>query len=127
MAKTYYGFNPPFFGGQQNVLSRQSGDRLIKNDLLQLIRTSPGERVMRPTWGTFLNRSVFEQLDNTTIDNVRTSILNAIRHYEPRVNVDVDVIVNEDSNMLKVRISGVFTNQENTTFYMELELPTGGV
>jgi hypothetical protein len=48
----WFGFNPPFIGGQQKVMSRQEDLRLIKNDLLQLLLTVPGERVHRPTFGS---------------------------------------------------------------------------
>ena len=58
---TYFGQNPPFVGGAEKVLSRQEDIRLIKNDILQLIMTSPGERVHRPNFGT----AVRETISNT--------------------------------------------------------------
>lgn len=81
----YYGFNPPFVGGRENVLSRQEDEQLIRNDILQLLLTSPGERVMRPTFGAGLRKVVFEQNDDFVEQTVRNSILEALNNYEPRV------------------------------------------
>lgn len=123
MAKEYFGFNPPFFGGQQNIMSRQSGDRLIKNDLLQLILTTPGERVMRPNWGTNVRTALFQNIDDRLIADLKNSISTAISTYEPRVDVDVDIASNPDSNQLNIFVSGIFTNRPNDTFEMDVNLP----
>jgi len=123
MAKEYYGYNPPFFGGHQNVLSRQAGDRIIKNDLLQLIMTNLGERVMRPTWGTILGATLFEQITEVNTVALEDNIEQAIIDYEPRVNVAVSVTADDDRNQLSVRVEGTFTNEPNNTFELELELP----
>lgn len=87
MAK-YFGANPPFWGGPQNILSRQEDEQLIKNDLLQLLLTVPGERVNRPSFGTILRSFVFEQNTPTNITILENSILTAIADFEPRVNVE---------------------------------------
>lgn len=83
----YYGFNPPFIGGPQNVMSKQVDERLIKNDILQLLLTSRGERVMRPDFGTDIRSMVFEALDSTALDILRDNITDAITTYEPRVDI----------------------------------------
>ena len=123
MAKEYYGYYPPFFGGQQNVLSRQAGDRIIKNDLLQLLRTSKGERVMRPGWGTIINASLFELAIDTTAEAIKDDVERQISLYEPRVDVTVTVAINEDTNLLEISVGGIYTNEPNNTFELELELP----
>jgi len=84
----YFGFNPPFFGGSAGILSRQENDKLVKNDLLQLLLTLPGERVMMPEFGTQLRAILFEQLDQVTIDILSVGILGAIGQYEPRIKVE---------------------------------------
>ncbi len=84
----YFGYNPPFTGGQQNVFSRQEDERLIKNDLLQLLLTLPGERLNRPDFGTTLRSYVFEQNTQKDLALLRVEILEAISAYEPRVAID---------------------------------------
>lgn len=84
----YYGFNPPFIGGAQNVLSRQEDQQLIKNDLLQLLMTVPGERVNRPAFGTPLRAFVFDNNTDADIETLRIRVTEAIRTHEPRVRVE---------------------------------------
>lgn len=83
----YFGFNPPFVGGPSGILSRQEGEKLIKNDLLQLLLTLPGERVMMPSFGTELRATIFDQLDQATVEMLKLDVSQAIAQYEPRVSV----------------------------------------
>lgn len=118
----YYGYNPPFFGGHQNVLSKQTGDRLIKNDLVQLILTSRGERVMRPFWGTVVRGSLFETMTESLLSTIEQNITDTIRTYEPRIKATAQA-TQGDNNTLNIKIVGVYTDQPNRTFEMELNLP----
>ena len=105
MTATFFGYNPPFFGGSQNVLSRQEDDRLIKNDILQLLLTVPGDRVMRPDFGVNLRNFVFEQLTQIDLFSLQDEIREAITVQEPRVNVDsVELTRDDDNNRLSIRI-----------------------
>lgn len=122
MSIKYYGWNPPFFGGHQNVMSKQSGDRLIKNDILQLLLTMPGERVMRPNWGTGIKSALFENADDSTVSDLVDSIKSQLVLYEPRVSLDAQIDIDEDNATMTVHLSGVFTNEPNHTFEDELVL-----
>lgn len=105
MTAIYYGYNPPFIGGPQNIMSRQEDDRLIKNDILQLLLTVPGERVMRPDYGVNLRNFVFEQLVDRDLSQLRQEIIRGITEFEPRVNVEQVVLRRQDdSNQLEVRV-----------------------
>ena len=119
----YFGYNYPFLGGQQNVLSWQSGEQIIKNDLLQLILTNPGERVMRPDWGTPLRTSVFEPITTGSLRKLRSDIVDAINRWEPRVSVDVDIRPDEDGHILYVNIFGTYTNEPAKELAINLSLP----
>lgn len=119
----FYGFNPPFFGGQQKVLSKQSGDRLIKNDILQLLLTSIGERVMRPNYGTILKASLFEPLDDALLNQLTSELQYAIDVGEPRIDAEVTITSDEDNSSLHVKIIGVRNNNDNSQFLLEIDLP----
>jgi phage baseplate assembly protein W len=115
----FYGFNPPFLGGSQNVLSRQEGTRLIQNDVLQLLLTSPGQRVMRPNFGTSINHQLFDPLDPEADGNfeLRDSIAAAIAEHEPRVIVtDIDLIDNTDKNLLEIIVQMELSSDASITF-----------
>jgi len=105
MTATYYGFNPPFIGGPQNIMSRQEDDRIIKNDILQLLLTVPGERVMRPDFGVNLRNFVFEQMVDRDLSQLQQEIYRGLAEFEPRVNVE-DVILQrkDDQNQLLIRV-----------------------
>lgn len=59
MTSRFYGFNIPIFNGK-TILPFQTDERLIKNDILQLLLTSPGERIMRANFGCNIKPSMFE-------------------------------------------------------------------
>ena len=110
MAK-YYGYNPPFLGGPQNVLSRQEDDRLIKNDIIQLLLTVPGERVMRPDYGVNIRSFIFEQMVQRDINRLRREIFDALETYEPRVDVQ-DVIIKREDDLNRISIR-ILVNMKN--------------
>lgn len=99
----YYGFNMPFMGGPQNILSRQEDIQLIRNDILQLLLTLPGERVMRPQFGTPLRGLVFDTLTSEDLASAQDQIARAIRDNEPRVLVE-SVVLQQDADRHKLFI-----------------------
>jgi phage baseplate assembly protein W len=105
MTAMVYGYNPPFIGGPQNVLSRQEDEQIIKNDLLQLLLTVPGERVMRPDYGVNLRNAVFELNDTQTVSTLITEIRQQIELHDKRIIVDdVQIETDESENGMTVRI-----------------------
>ena len=68
-------------------LHTQWGIDQIKSDLLILLLTNPGERVMLPTFGTPLKTLLFEPNDAIVIQQARQMIADSIRQWEPRVAV----------------------------------------
>jgi len=138
----YFGYNAPFIGGQENILSRQEGERLIKNDLVQLLLTAPDERVMRPDFGTRIRTFVFDNMDEQSLDELENDIREAISTYERRVQVREVVLNSDDSrNLLEIKIYGYFKldkftpdeaeelfdpsgNPGNYDLLVELDIPT---
>lgn len=73
---------------------------VIKSDLLQLLLTEPGERIMLPTFGTGLRRMIFEQKGVASSDEIRSLIINAIEIWEPRIVVyEITVESNSDDRI----------------------------
>lgn len=105
MIAKIFGYNPAFYGGPNNILSRQEDEQIIKNDLLQLILTVPGERVFRPDFGTPLRSAVFEPMDRITTEDLRDKVIEAIQQHERRVTlVTLDIIGYEDQNALRIKL-----------------------
>jgi phage baseplate assembly protein W len=73
------------------------GDQAVRQALLLLLSTTPGERVMRPGYGSRLHRLVFAPNDDTTAGLAIHFVREAIRRWEPRVDViDVDAGADPD-------------------------------
>jgi len=112
----------------------QTGVDQIKSDMLTLLLTNPGERVMLPEFGTPLRRLIFEPNDETVALEARTMIIESLLRWEPRVaitnvevsnTVDENSLNNEDDNsqtehILFVRI--IFIDPENLAEVQELTL-----
>jgi phage baseplate assembly protein W len=60
----------------------------IRQAILIIIQTNPGERVMRPDFGTGLNAFVFEPVNPTTMAQVKTRVEDALINWEPRIDVE---------------------------------------
>ncbi len=64
-----------------------SGDQNIRQALLLLLTTIPGERVMRPDYGCDLFRLIFSPNDATTAGLAIYYVRRAIERYEPRIDI----------------------------------------
>lgn len=106
MTSKFFGYNIPFLNGR-TILPFQTDERLIKNDILQLLLTSPGERIMRPLFGSLINYSLFEQNTSDLIALIKEQIYDAILRFEPRVSIKPDdIVVKSDvSNDAVINIS----------------------
>jgi phage baseplate assembly protein W len=62
-------------------------DEAIRQSLLLLISTRPGERVMRPEYGCDLHRLVFSPNDDTAAGLAIHFVRQAVERWEPRVEV----------------------------------------
>lgn len=75
----------PFRKGTTSFPEGSVDDRLIREELMQLLLTARGERVMRPELGTDAQSFVFETNDELLASNIRTVVANAIAKFEPRI------------------------------------------
>ena len=72
-------------------------DQCVRQALLMLLSTRPGERVMRPDYGCELHRLVFSPNDGTTAGLAIHYVRRAITRWEPRVEIlDIDAVQNHD-------------------------------
>lgn len=64
-----------------------AGDEAVRQALLLLLSTMPGERVMRPEYGCELHRLIFAPNDDTTAGLAIHYVRRAIERNEPRVDI----------------------------------------
>jgi phage baseplate assembly protein W len=78
----------------------------IKSNLINLLLTDKGERIMNPEFGADLRRSLFDNITTTSIDLLRVKIIDAIDIFIPEVELEnVDIESNIDNNTLNVTIN----------------------
>lgn len=78
----------PSFDDLSEGVEMVSGERDIKQSLMILLNTSPGERIMKPEYGCDIRSFVFQEIDNSQIHVLKDTIANAILNYEPRIKVE---------------------------------------
>jgi phage baseplate assembly protein W len=77
----------------------------IKSNLVNLLLTDKGERIMNPEFGANLRRSLFDNITVSSIDLLQAKIIDAINIFIPEIElVNVDIESDVDYNTLNVTI-----------------------
>lgn len=84
-----------------------SGHAAVRQSVLMLLTTTPGERVMRPDYGCDLQQLVFSPNDATTHGLAIHYVKRAISRWEPRVEiVFLDALANgEDPGRMDIHLT----------------------
>ena len=75
----------------------------IRQSILIVLETSPGERLMRPNFGCGIHDLVFAVVDSTALQRVRSTVEEALRRCEARIDVlavNVDDAAGIDGRLL---------------------------
>jgi phage baseplate assembly protein W len=78
------------------IVARVAYEEDIRQSILIILETAPGERVMRPNFGCGIHELVFTAVDSTAIQLVRSVVEEALRRCEARIDV-LGVSVDEQS------------------------------
>jgi len=81
------------------LMRTQSGINQVKSDILVLLLTEPGERVMLPEFGTPLKQFFFEPNDAEITERVKDAISTSIKLWEPRVAVTQIDVTNSEADI----------------------------
>ena len=80
----------------------------IKSNLLNLLLTDVGERVMNPEFGTVLRKFLFEGITENNIESLKVSLINSIAFYVPDITVvNIDITPEYDSNIINLNVNYV--------------------
>ncbi|WP_152363091.1 GPW/gp25 family protein [Microlunatus speluncae] len=87
-------------------VSMIDGDESIRQAILLLLCTTPGERLMRPQYGSHLHRLMFAPNDRTNAGLAMHYVQQAIERWEPRVEiVELDAEANPElASRLDIRL-----------------------
>lgn len=93
------------FSAQRGNINGSDGEESIKESIQLILSTAKGERVMRPDFGCRLQELVFAPNNMSTATLIKTFIEEAIRNWEPRVEVlDISVTPSADLPVLDISI-----------------------
>ncbi len=80
-------------------------ENAIARSIRNIVFTLPGEKPFDPDFGSNISKTLFENLDNISASTIVDEIDQAIRNYEPRVElIDVQADPNFDENSYDVTI-----------------------
>ena len=79
------------------AISMVKDDAVIRQAILLLLSTLPGERVMRPRYGCELRKLIFSPNDDTTAGLAIHYVRQALRFWEPRIEI-LRLDANKDSS-----------------------------
>jgi phage baseplate assembly protein W len=85
---------PPRVGPDGGIVW-SSGELNVRECICTILRTVPGERVERPTFGSGLERMLFEPANVATLRLIQEEVTRSIGRWEPRVSLgSVTAVVN---------------------------------
>lgn len=93
---------PPQVGPQGGIALTHERNE-IEQAIHIILSTSPGERVMRPTFGCRLHDLIFDPNNSHTAARARRYVEEALGMWEPRINV-IEVNVSQDRDQANVLI-----------------------
>jgi len=78
----------------------------IKSNLINLLLTDIGERVMNPLFGCNLKRFIFEGITEANIENLKINLLNSISIFIPEITVvEIAIAPNTDYNLIDLSVN----------------------
>jgi phage baseplate assembly protein W len=141
--KRFLGLQYPLVSTPRGTFAQKNGIDQIKADLLQLLLTHPGERVMLPDFGIALRDLLFDPNDAALEIEARRMIFEAIQKWEPRVvisleNIYVSSVPTDDDlnpddpkdqsdHVLSIKIRFFDPENIDEVHELRLERPLGGV
>lgn len=78
---------PLGFGPSGSVAMARGTDK-IEQAMLLILSTYPGERPMRPQWGSTLRDNIFGGTGADNVVAIAQEVRRALRYWEPRAEVD---------------------------------------
>lgn len=96
--KTFLGVGwkfPPEFDKESKTVTLISEEDDIKESLIILFSTRPGERMMQPEYGCDLSIINFEPISSSLLGQLENLIQFAILRFEPRIQIDSIEILTE--------------------------------
>jgi uncharacterized protein len=93
-------------GERDRALPVAEGAEKVRQSILAILDTEPGERVMRPEFGCGLRRYLMAPNSVATRALIRQDVELALQAWEPRIQLDgVDVLAGDDPALVFVAVA----------------------
>ena len=110
-SQTAVGVSLPLNGPAGGFNNTYTTDEQLKTNLISYLLTNRGERVFQPNFGADLRKTLFEQLEFGTLDELRETLTLKISNEFPRVRIlEMNVTPDEDTNSIDIFFSYRVTN-----------------
>jgi uncharacterized protein len=132
MAKPFLGVGtafPPQLDPATQGFVRAEYEESVRQSILLILGTAPGERLMRPEFGCGIHDLVFANLSFGTLGRVQQTVDEALLRLEPRIDViSIDVRSGGDGNVLLIHIQYQVRATNNAfnlvyPFYLQQDVP----
>ena len=98
---------PPVFDGKNCEAEMVTEEDDIRDSLIILLHTNPGERLMHPDYGCGIKKLVFDNITETEKTIIKDMIDRAVLFFEPRITllkVEVDTDEISDTGTMKINL-----------------------
>ncbi len=84
----YSGISYPVKPGRKGLFNIETDIKLIQGNIIQILATRKGERVMLPLFGSKILDFIHEPLDHVTCSLLRFEVISTVSTWEPRIILD---------------------------------------
>ena len=95
----------------------------VPKEIINFLLTDPRERPFNPTFGAGLRSKLFEQIENSTADDIKTSLMSQLESAFTGIDVtQLDVIGQPDTNSINIKFSYSIKNtRENDDVLLTIQ------
>ena len=108
------GFGYPIGVSPQGNLHASDGEQSVRESIWIILRTRPGERLRRPSFGCRLHELTFAPLNQKTLVEMRLFVEEALKTWERRIVLD-EVRVDPQAELGRVDITIAYRLRESYT------------
>ena len=99
----------------------------IKNSIVNIFNTTPGEKILSPYFGLSLKQYLFEPTSLNIANVIGDVILIGLNRWEPRVIVDnIDIVVDHDQQTYEITLRLLIPSLNNNNYVMTGVLTKSG-
>ena len=99
----------------------------IRNSFINLMTTSPGEKILSPTFGVSFGDLLFLPISKKIAKLIAENILDKFVQFEPRINIEkFDIVANSEENQYDIDILFIIPDFENNPLNLKGALSKSG-